>query len=265
MNEPATGLPGVRLPARPGLDVLAFALIGVSMGCFAWAWARGQLGLGAYVFLQAPLFFGLVTIDHDAVHGMVHRRRWVNEALGQLSALALGGTLGMHRAQHLEHHRDPLGPGDLERWLVPADRANVRIYALDALLRAAAHPLLRLAHAWRHLPEHRPIALAYVGAVAIAAALAPELVLLGWLLPAWIALTGFWVVGYWLPHGVLGIAVGPARRLRPLLHLLTLFHEDHHRAPDYPFSQWWELYLLREAPELDAAAPWDAPEVQPAG
>jgi len=56
--------------------------------------------------LQAVLTFVLFTPNHDASHSSISRKyRWLNDAIGWLSALSLLGVFPPFRWIHLQHHK----------------------------------------------------------------------------------------------------------------------------------------------------------------
>jgi fatty acid desaturase len=80
------------------------------------AWTIGAIASGASLFVLT----GLV---HEASHRLLARRRWPNEALGNLAGWPLLTPLSAYRAFHLKHHQstnrddDPNAPLN-SRWMV---------------------------------------------------------------------------------------------------------------------------------------------------
>ncbi len=113
------------IPARLNLVLLAGAMAG--SGAFLWAASQAA---GAFELIACAVAFAftnntLFSLLHEAVHGIFHPRRGVNEAAGRLAAAFFPTGLSLQRAFHLTHHRnnrteleqfDVLHEGDL-RWL----------------------------------------------------------------------------------------------------------------------------------------------------
>ena len=97
---------------------LALIIIGAWAGHLAWvltadglSWASPVTWL--HIVLQAHLCTGLFITGHDAMHGTVHRRRWVNTAVGTVACFLFAG-LSYRRlvVNHRAHHADPTGESD---------------------------------------------------------------------------------------------------------------------------------------------------------
>ncbi len=71
------------------------------------------LFLANFLFLIA-LYVLLGLALHEAGHGHLNRRRWVNTLLGQLSSLPLQISYSLYRHLHWSHHRATNQPDDLE-------------------------------------------------------------------------------------------------------------------------------------------------------
>lgn len=108
------------VPAPPSrLNVaLALGIIGLLVSC-QWLAANGWLGPALVCF--ALLFLPAYTLLHEAEHGILHQREWVNELLGVTLGVFFPGSFSFLRMCHLGHHKrnrsdaerfDILEPGD---------------------------------------------------------------------------------------------------------------------------------------------------------
>jgi len=95
-------------PSPPGLRniiIALFAMISV-MGCL---WVAAHVG-GWWLPLAAAGFafsnFVLFQLMHEAVHGIFHRRRLLNEIAGSFIAALFPHAFCLQRAFHLSHHRN---------------------------------------------------------------------------------------------------------------------------------------------------------------
>ncbi len=92
---------------------------------------------------------GLGALFHDAAHGLVSRRRWLNDGLGSvLAAWPLGLTLGGYRRYHFAHHKLLGTEGDpeishkraMKQWELPASPFKVtRDFLSDLVLGGLPH------------------------------------------------------------------------------------------------------------------------------
>ncbi|MCB9764936.1 MAG: fatty acid desaturase [Alphaproteobacteria bacterium] len=238
--------PGLRrrlrreLPLRRGTDLLLLLLTLPAFTALLAAALTGGLPWGAYVGMQGVILFLVITLDHDAIHGAAHDDPRVNDAIGVVCSLMLGGSFRMHRKQHLRHHARPMQPGDVERWQMPRAPRSSPLHWVEGLLRGVSFELYCHAAAWAEGGAMRARSVAILAVITALAWASPTLVLLGWASPLAVALLLFWVLGSYLPHGVLGIGTETRWDLvaRPWVRAVTLGHEDHHFLPGYPFYQW---------------------------
>ncbi len=87
---------------NPTLALLVSSIIlaGVSTtGYWAWNWAHWFVFLCNFVSLYV-----LGTVIHDASHGVAHRNRTVNAAIGHVSAVLQGFVFPVFTRVHLQHH-----------------------------------------------------------------------------------------------------------------------------------------------------------------
>ena len=102
-----------------------------------WSLPMTLLLLAAYAFTVMSVAY---TVSHDAVHGALSRRRWVNEALFQLTFNLFGPSAYLWRLRHkIMHHNCVNIPG-----------IDFNIEASD-LLRFSPTQTWRPAHRWQHL------------------------------------------------------------------------------------------------------------------
>jgi fatty acid desaturase len=230
-----------------------------------WAisfWAGSVRALPAGVCLGGASVLAYVSYIamHDAAHGGVSRRRWVNGAIGRLCLLPLSPLLSFpaFRYLHLLHHaatnepsRDPdLWASSARRWSLP--------------LRFASMDLGYYAFYLRRLRQRPPREVAETLGTVVVAMLGLGLalragwgwnVLVFWILPGRIAMFVLaWLLDY-LPHHphlirqrdhayrATRIRVGMEAWLSPLM-LWQNYHLVHHLYPRAPF--WMTVRIWRE-------------------
>lgn len=120
--------PAEAVPARLNLALCAAAPAAAA----ALLWAASRAGSGPALLAAAVLFAfvnnTVFALLHEAVHGILHPHRRVNDALGRFLAAFFPTSFSLQRAFHLGHHRrnrtaaelfDYLRPGE-SRWLKSA-------------------------------------------------------------------------------------------------------------------------------------------------
>ncbi len=122
--------------------VVVATLVGAAELDHPLAYALALFPLGSRQQALGALF-------HDAAHGLVSRRRWLNDALGSvLAAWPLGLTLGGYRRYHFAHHKLLGTEGDpeishkraMKQWALPASPFNVtRDFLSDLVLGGLPH------------------------------------------------------------------------------------------------------------------------------
>ena len=215
----------------------------------------------AYVLALIPLGSrqqGLGALFHDAAHGLVTRRRGVNDLLGSLlAAWPLGLTLGGYRRYHFAHHKS-LGSADdpenhhkglIRQWRLPARPLRVALGFASDLFGGGLPHLLAAGKLTR--PTRALEALGMLGAWAGLGALFYALDLL-WVPILWIAsiATVFWSgvrLRIWTEH--LGTTGTHRIHVPEWLEQLIMPHDiglhwEHHRYPTVPF---YRLRALRDA------------------
>lgn len=217
-----------------------------------------HFGLTALFLLGSAYFFlaGLRLV-HDAFHANIGVPRRANHAvLVILSGLMLGSMHAV-RLTHLEHHRDCLGPQDVEG-------ATARRSGLGALGQGFAFPVALHRAAW-HLasPGNRRWIILELTLTAVLIALALAGIVPGLaghvaLMLLAQALTGFFAV--WTVHHDVHAERQVARtlrsRMKSALALGMFFHLEHHLFPRVPTCHLPALAdrLERTAPGLSKAA-----------
>ena len=106
----------------------AWALIGAAMALFA-RWPNPGTFLVAVVVVGGRQL-GLAVLMHDAAHGLLFRRRWLNERIGQwLCAWPILSDMAAYRPYHILHHRRTQEEDDPDRPLsapFPVTRQSLR-------------------------------------------------------------------------------------------------------------------------------------------
>lgn len=236
-----------RMPVRRGLSgVVLIACLGIAAAS-AWGWSTGRIGTAAHLAESIFAFFLIIVVAHDAVHGAVHGNRRLNSLAGWASCAVLGVPFPVFKRSHMLHHAKTMQESDPDVWchgpFWQAPPLPVRWFFGNLPYYKVLPQLDRTA--WIAAGLH-------IAAIVLALVLAPSTALVGWLLPMQCAIFCFAVFTAWLPHGVFLIGVadhadhGPGRETWAL-QWLTLFHEDHHRRPAYPFYQYPELFMARVA------------------
>lgn len=212
---------------------LPFLVAAVSAGMWRCWWL--------FPVCYAYFFLSGLRLVHDLFHGNLGLSRPVTRALLLMLSAAMLGSMHAVRVTHLAHHRDCLGPGDVEgrTALGSAWRALVAGPCFTANLHRAALTAGTLRERRWILAE-----LALTGAMILAA--------LGG--PSWLRLhvasmggahllVGFFAV--WTVHHDLSPDVAVARTVRhPVKSALVLgmfFHHEHHLFPRVPTCRLSEL------------------------
>ncbi len=204
--------------------------VGLALG--AWATIAAAVALGAagtpwpvVVAVGTLGTYAAFTPVHEAAHGNLARWRWLNEGMGHVGAWLIGGALRPYRWMHGQHHRHTGVAGrDPDLWVQGAwYTLPWRWLTIDLayLLFYARHQ-----RPWREWAELGVVGAAWVTAALLAAWAGPGWLrglLLGWMVPARLALVALAWTFTWLPH-----REGAGETA----------HAAHHRAPR---RRWWEL------------------------
>lgn len=113
--------PGAPIPGRLNL-CLVLMFIAIDGGCL-WSAAHGPW----WAIAPAALVFSftnhaLYLLMHEAVHGILYPRRWLNELIGSLIAPTFPHAFCLQRAFHLSHHRNNRTDGEFLDGYYPYDR-----------------------------------------------------------------------------------------------------------------------------------------------
>jgi len=186
---------------NPTLSLLVVCVVGFALS--SWAWATGRW---VTPWTLAPLsvcFYGVFTVLHDATHGVAHRNRRVNQALGRVGAFVLLLPYPVFRGAHLAHHSHTNDPDRDPDFIVAWRPAWLRplwllLVSSHYRWRVYGGGLLRGRGARREaLATEALLAGGIAGAVA--AGHAGALVQL-WLAPAAIAIFFLGFAFDWIPH-----------------------------------------------------------------
>jgi beta-carotene hydroxylase len=239
--------------------------LGLQLGS-ALAWTRGLWPYWAALPLETACAYAQFTVLHDACHGSLSKRVWLNELCGHVATLALFGPYDAIRRNHLHHHahtNDPKEDPDFyvagETWAGTFLRCLTQLQAhywwyftrlrrRDAVLARAALvvALIAGAHAW-----------AYAHGLLLP-------LLLHWALPAQLA--GFLLAltfDYWphRPHTQRGRLKDTAALLPRWLDPLFLrqnLHVVHHLYPTIPWHRYRKALAVIEPELRKAGTPlWD--------
>jgi fatty acid desaturase len=203
MPERRSAWPRLAIGAHLGV-VLVVGFILVSSHS-KWVWIAGAIASGASLFVLTGLI-------HEASHRLLARRRWLNEALGNLAGWPLLTPLSAYRAFHLKHHQatnrddDPNAPLN-SRWMI----------AFGSI----AYVMLIHRHACKTL-RGKALARYALESTAMLVALAAIL--------------------SWLPHAIRERALLLPLALTALLHNLRIISE-HLDLPSGKFLDTWQLAL----------------------
>jgi beta-carotene hydroxylase len=241
--------------------VLLFFTATIICTCGVAGYYSGFLGDCMVVTVNSlGLYIGF-TVLHDAVHGVAHKRAWVERILGTLTGFFLTFTYPFFRGVHMCHHTHTnnraLDPdavlGQLPSWLAPW-LGGMSIYI-------SYHTSFFRRHLWRSRKELIEVIICdavYLGilVVAIEGEWLGELMVL-WILPLLIALHFLVFIFDFLPHYPydsterLYSARAYGGRLIALIHLNQNYHLIHHIWPGIPWFRYRRAYL-ETLPMLDA-------------
>ncbi|XXF76881.1 fatty acid desaturase [Myxococcaceae bacterium GXIMD 01537] len=230
-----------RAPGPWGV-IIAGVILGAWAGHLAWALTAPGLALDAprtwlHVALQAYLCTGLFITGHDAMHGTVSSRRWVNEGVGRLACFLFAGmSYGRLVVNHRAHHAHPTSGEDPDfstrtqaflPWLLTF---MVRYTTLAQLAVMALKFNVLL---WLGVPQWR--------------------VAVFWVVPAALGTLQLFYFGTYRPHRQPDTAeMAPHHaRTQPRNHAWAMlscyffgYHWEHHESPGTP---WWALWRLKDA------------------
>ncbi|RSK47003.1 fatty acid desaturase [Hymenobacter rigui] len=235
--------PAIRVPPAP----LGYRGIGVA-GLIIGSWAALLTYLLAWyqpdwrtpwpyllVLLQTHLYTGLFITAHDAMHGVVSRRKPLNDAIGTLAAgLFAYNWFPRMLPKHHAHHRHVATEHDPDfhdgqhpsflRWFVRFAWNYVTV--AQVLLMAVTYNVLKY-----FFPMANVVAF--------------------WMLPAVLATLQLFYFGTYLPHRGEHAPENPHKSRSQLRHHIWAFfscyffgyHYEHH---DQPYLPWWRLWRTKE-------------------
>lgn len=235
--------------AAPRIAWPTLALVVVALALWATGVAlvhTGTLAAGA-VLAALGAYVGFTPM-HDAAHRSISRARWVNELAGRLAILPLFGPFPAVRYVHLEHHKHTNEPdADPDHWSGRGPRVLLPLRWLTQDL----HYYGVYARANRPRRERAEV-FATLGALLVLVAVLAALghgrtVLLGWLVPARVAIGVLAFAFDYLPHRPHDV---PARvdrfaatrafegRIKCVATLGQSLHRVHHLYPGVPFYRY---------------------------
>ena len=195
----------------------------------AWYWTL------PLILLQSHLYTGLFITAHDAMHGLVSRKRWVNLWIGRLSAgLFAFNSYDKLLPNHHAHHRhvatdeDPdFYRGGFWRWYLSFALHYITWWQI--VLMAIAFNIMKL---W--LPT--------------------ENLLLFWILPSILATFQLFIFGTYLTHRQPPNNPHKARSQywgHAWSFLTCYFFGYHYEHHNYPYLPWWRLWRVANTrPEI---------------
>jgi beta-carotene hydroxylase len=234
--------------AWPTVALLAVAfalwLAGIALVDQIWWLGTVLATLGAYIAF---------TPMHEAAHrSLAARWRWVNGLAGRLATIPLFGPFLAVRYVHLEHHKhtnDPVADPDHwsgrgPSWLLPLRwlTQDVHYYVV----------YLRRGRPWHERIEVVGTLGAFIAiAIALTAAGHGRIVLLGWLVPARLAIGVLAFAFDYLPHRPHTVTAKQDRfaatsmfegRLAYIASLGQSMHRVHHLYPGVPFYRYGDVF-----------------------
>lgn len=173
--------PAPPIPARLNLALCALSVGGclalLALASHAPALWQRVLALGAFALLGNTVF----ALLHEAVHRILHPRRWLNEGAGVLLAAMFPTSLAFQRACHLGHHRRNRTDAELFDQVRPQDSRLLKSIQFYGIFTGFYWPIVPLGCAlvamlpWlpRRLARGKGAASEATGTVAMLAGVAP--------------------------------------------------------------------------------------------
>ncbi len=123
--------------AIPGRLNLAIAVVAIAASA-ACLWVASHAGNWWWIAAAAIVFSytnnTIFSLHHEAVHGMFHPNREINERAGVLFAAFFPTIFGIQRVSHLGHHRRNRTDEELYDYYLPHQSWVVKTYWLYCLL-----------------------------------------------------------------------------------------------------------------------------------
>ena len=188
-----------------------------------------------HILLQTWLFTGLFITAHDAMHGTIAKKKFINNTLGALSSILYAGLwYPKLKTKHYLHHLDPgtaqdpdytTGNQNFFVWWFQFMRQYITIWQI--LIMAG---LFNIGLIWFN--EIQLIVL--------------------WIVPSVISTFQLFYFGTYVPHRLphtdsMNPHKARSQRRNHLISLLTCYffgyHYEHHASPRTP---WWRLYRIKQ-------------------
>jgi fatty acid desaturase len=238
--------------ATPRIAWPTLALLVAALAMWAAGIALVHAGHYAGALLATAGAYISFTPMHDAAHRSISRTRWINEVAGRLAIVPLFGPFPAVRYIHLEHHKHTNEPdADPDHW---SGRGPTWLLPLRWLSQDF-HYYVVYAFARRPRAEKLETYLTLAALVAAACALVATghgvTVLLGWLLPARLAIATLAFAFDYLPHRPHDVPARTDRfaathifegRLKYAATLGQSLHRVHHLYPGVPFYRYGRVW-----------------------
>jgi beta-carotene/zeaxanthin 4-ketolase len=191
-----------------------------------------------HIIVQAYLYTGLFITGHDAMHGNISEKRWVNTILGTLSVgLFAGMSYSRLRKNHGLHHKHVASEGDP-----------------DFYVHSQNYWKWWAVFMWRYMTISQIVIMAVLFNVFlwVFPAWGEAKILIYWALPAILGTLQLFYVGVYWPHRLPHTTTMGRHRARTQKknHLWAMlscyffgYHYEHHEDPHTP---WWQLYKTKE-------------------
>lgn len=239
--------------AVPTLLLAMAVLFGAATSFVATATGAISLALGGVLMFVAC--FAAFTPMHDASHKAVADRPWVNAVVGRLCAAVLVVPFGAFRYIHLTHHRhtnDAERDPDFYSGTGPTWQLPLRWLTQDA---AYYSVYFRAERPRREKAEAVATVFLMLGVIAfLGITLGWKVVLLGWLLPARLAIGALAFAFDYLPHHPHHVPASVDRYqatrileskwLSPVM-LCQNYHLVHHLFPGVPFYRYGVVWRAK--------------------
>lgn len=192
-----------------------------------------------HILVQAYLYTGLFITGHDAMHGNVSGKRWINALVGTVSvALYAGMSYSRLRRNHGLHHKHVASAGDPDFYV--RSQHFFRWWGMFM---------------WRYLTITQIIIMAvwFNAFLWIFPAWSEAKILIYWALPAILSTFQLFYVGVYWPHRLphtdeMGRHRARTQRKNHLWAMLSCYffgyHYEHHEDPHIP---WWQLYTTKRS------------------
>ena len=211
-----------------GFTLLAWVAWRVVLERTAATTSTPALHYAVHLAATVPALYFTCICVHDAVHGVLLRDARANQLAGFIMSLGIGLPFAVLQHTHLHHHRTVGTEHDPERVLYGASPWGLPLL-LPVVPALYARFLMRL--------HTRALLLTAVHCTAVGAALVfsgPHLVIY-WAIPAALATGWFGFTTVYVPH---------CQHRGVLMRYMCAhsgYHDDHHRDPRFPFSQYVPL------------------------